>query len=279
MSLVVVNATGPISIQDLGRRGHMHEGVPPGGAVVPTRLIAANREAANRDDAPGFEVYGLLTLRAETRIEIAKAGPGDLMGKRGGRSFARAEGAMLLDVGDEVTIGATGWTYLAVRGGVAAPEVLGGRGSVAGLGARISATGVPGKGNVTKGDRVASAGESPVRFARPTELVERAVRVLPGPDLDAFEPGAIQALCREPYAVVMPARTGARLSGAAIPRVASYRARSRPMVRGAIEVPPDGLPIVLGADHPTTGGYPILAVVASEDLERVFAFKQVRFTT
>lgn len=279
MSLVVISTTGPISIQDLGRRGHMHDGVPPGGAMVPTRLIAANREAANRDDAPAFEVYGQLKLRAEARIEIAKAGPGVLAGERGGRPLARADGAMLLEPGDEVTIGATGWTYLAVRGGIDAPEVLGGRGSVPGLGARISAMGVPGKGNIAKGDRVASAGESPVRFVRPDELVDRPVRVLPGPDLDAFEPGAIDALCREPYKVVIPARTGARLKGATIPRVANYRARSRPMVRGAIEVPTDGMPIVLGADHPTTGGYPLVAVVATEDLERVFAFDQVRFTT
>ena len=77
----------------------------------------------------------------------------------------------------------------------------------------------------------------------------------------------------------MPARTGARLRGERLPRRPDLAERSRPMVRGAIEVPGDGLPIVLGPDHPTTGGYPILAVVASEDLERVFGASRVQFTT
>jgi allophanate hydrolase subunit 2 len=51
------------------------------------------------------------------------------------------------------------------------------------------------------------------------------------------------------------------------------------MVKGAIEIPSSGIPMVLGPDHPTTGGYPVLAVVASEDVERVFAVTQVQFTT
>ena len=52
-----------------------------------------------------------------------------------------------------------------------------------------------------------------------------------------------------------------------------YRERSRPMVRGAIEVPGDGAPIVLGPDHPTTGGYPVLAVIAERDLGSLFAIR------
>ena len=98
------------------------------------------------------------------------------------------------------------------------------------------------------------------------------MRLLPGPDLDAFEPDALGD----------PARGALRRRDARAHRRAAarrdrcrappaYASVSRPMVRGAIEVPADGQPIVLGPDHPTTGGYPILAVVASADLERVFA--------
>jgi allophanate hydrolase subunit 2 len=223
VSLVVVNATGPISVQDLGRRGHMHEGVPPGGAVVPSLLVAANRAIGNPDDAPAIEVLGRLVLRD--------------------------------DHGDEQVIEAKTWSYVAVKGSLVRPLVT---------------------TLLRKGDRI----DGTILHAAHAENEATAtVRVSPGPDLDAFSPGAIEALCAAPYKVVMPARVGARLQGAAIPRVAGYRERSRPMVRGAIEVPADGKPIVLGPDHPTTGGYPVIAVVVSQDVERVFACAQVRFMT
>jgi allophanate hydrolase subunit 2 len=223
MSLVVVNATGPISIQDLGRRGHMHEGVPPGGAVVPSLLVAANRAIGNPDDAPAIEVLGRLVLRDEH--------------------------------GEDQVIEARTWTYVAVRGSLTRPLV----------------TTV-----LRKGDRIDG---TTFHAVHAENRATATVRVIPGPDLAAFSAGAIEALCSAPYKVLIPARTGVRLEGNAIGRVAGYRERSRPMVRGAIEVPADGKPIVLGPDHPTTGGYPVLAVVASEDLEHVFAVNQVRFTT
>ena len=247
MSLVVEQAAGWISIQDLGRRGHMHEGVPPGGAAVRTHLIAANREAANRDDAPAIEVFGMLRLRAERRVEVATP-----------------EGARILDGGETMVVSSMVATYLAVRGGIAVPEVLGGRGALPGV-------------VVRRGNRIDPAGEPPVRFKRPPTLTEGAVRVLPGPDVDAFAPDAIATLCAAPYKV-FPHRVGAKLLGALIPRM-EERERSRPMVRGAIEVPRNGMPIVLGPDHPTTGGYPILGVIAGEDLDRIFAFATVQFTT
>lgn len=223
MSLVVESATGPISIQDLGRRGHMHEGVPPGGAAVPSLLIAANRAAGNRDDAPAIEVFGRLVVRG--------------------------------DDGATHVIEAASWTYVAVRGELVRPLVT---------------------TLLRRGDRL-PGGELHVARATPAPLA--TVRVIPGPDAGAFAPDALARLCGAPYRVVSPERTGARLAGAAIPRVPGYRERSRPMVRGAIEVPADGAPIVLGPDHPTTGGYPVIAVVASDDVERVFASASVRFTT
>ena len=115
MSLVVTKAAGAISIQDLGRTGHMHEGVPPGGAIVRALLVAANREAANRDDAAALEVFGVVTVRAERTIKVAMP-----------------DAARMLDAGEELTVSSPRWTYLAVHGGIAAPEVLGGRGALPG---------------------------------------------------------------------------------------------------------------------------------------------------
>jgi allophanate hydrolase subunit 2 len=71
MSFSVVRALGLCTVQDLGRPGRMHEAVPPGGALVAERLVAANRAAGNPDDAPALEILGQLAIRAERSIEIA----------------------------------------------------------------------------------------------------------------------------------------------------------------------------------------------------------------
>lgn len=107
------------------------------------------------------------------------------------------------------------------------------------------------------------------------------IAVRPGPDLDAFADGALAILTSAPYRV-LPAsnRVGTRLDGPVLPRRTDYRDRSRPMVIGALEVPRDGQPIVLGPEHPTTGGYPLIAVVASADVGRFHSIRlggSVRF--
>jgi allophanate hydrolase subunit 2 len=244
MSLVVVAATGPVTLQGAPRTGHMHEGVPPGGPIVATRMIAANRAAGNRDDAPAIEVLGMLAVRAEAALEVATP-----------------DGPRTLAAGEELRVTSATWTYVAVRGGIAQPV----RSFVATA--------------IRKGDRLEAGREPRVQAAPPPPITDAPVRIVPGPDLDAFETSALAVLLAAPYTVAMPARTGARLTGGSIPRHAAYREVSRPMVRGAIEIPRDGMPIVLGPDHPTIGGYPVVAVVIAEDVERVFALPSVRFTT
>jgi len=260
MSLAVVRAFGLITVQDFGRPGLMHEAVPPGGALVPELLVAANRRAHNPDDAPAIEVLGQLRVRAEAAIAVATD------------THARA-----LQAGEELAIASEPCrvAYLAVRGGVAAPRVLGGRGTLlcAGLGAPLRA-----------GDRITAASEPRVLGREPAPFPEAdRIRVIAGPDLDAFEPGALEVLASAPYRVLAASdRVGTRLQGPRLPRVTGYRERSRPMVLGAIEVPGDGAPIVLGPEHPTTGGYPILAVIAHGDLGRFFAIRvggTVRFAS
>ncbi|HSN26521.1 MAG TPA: hypothetical protein VLT45_09550 [Kofleriaceae bacterium] len=220
MRLTVVQIAGPISVQAAPRTGRMHEGVPPGGAVLPSRLHAANRAAGNRDDAPAIELLGRLVVRD--------------------------------DAGRETTYESPVWTYAAAPGGQDVPGLV---------------TTWLRKGDVLRG---------PLVLAPPVPAADARVRVLPGPDLDAFAPGALEALCGGSYDVVTPERTGARLRGPALAR-SSTRDVTRPMVRGAIEVARDGLPIVLGPDHPTTGGYPIIGVIAEAEVERVFAATRVRF--
>ena len=101
--------------------------------------------------------------------------------------------------------------------------------------------------------------------------------------LAAVDPAtdALEVLVAAPYRVLPSSdRVGTRLGGAALPRVAGYREVSRPMIVGALEVPRDGQPIVLGPEHPTTGGYPILAVIATAELGHFHAIRlggMVRF--
>jgi allophanate hydrolase subunit 2 len=109
------------------------------------------------------------------------------------------------------------------------------------------------------------------------------IRVIPGPDLDAFTDAALASLTSAAYRVLPSSdRVGTRLTGPLLPRRPDHLEQSRPMVVGALEVPRDGAPIVLGPEHPTTGGYPLLAVISHADLDRFFSIRlggEVRFAT
>lgn len=266
MTLAVARALGLVTVQDLGRPGRMHEAVPPGGALVAERLIAANRAVRNPDDAPALEVLGQLAIRAERPLRVATdtLAPRDL--PAGGELVIASEPRRV--------------AYLAVRGGLAAPLVLGGRGALlcAGLG-----------GLVRTGQRfdlaelpevapppVAAPGSPPA-----PDAPAAPIRLIAGPDAASFLPTALDLLLSSEYRILPSSdRVGTRLDGPALPRSDAPEV-SRPMVLGAIEVPRDGKPIVLGPEHPTTGGYPVVAVVARADLGRLFSIRlggTVRFT-
>ncbi len=258
MSLAVVRAVGLVTTQDSGRPGHMHVGLAPGGALVPALLAAANRRAQNPDDAAAIEVMGTLTVRAEAPVIVAT----DVRGPRE------------LRAGDEMHVASERRrvTYLAMRGGVDAPVVLGSRSTQlsAGIGRLLRA-----------GDRL-RAGEAPVAIRAIDSFDETSpVRVIAGPDADAFAPDALDVLQSAPYAVLPSSdRVGTRLDGPRLQRT-DRPDITRPMVIGAIEVPRDGQPIALGPEHPTTGGYPVIAVVVHADLGRLFSRpfgSGVRFT-
>lgn len=242
MSLVITNVLGLCTVQDFGRIGRMHEGLPHGGALVRALLVRANRAVGNPDDTAAVEVLGRMTVRATAPIEVGLDG------------ISRT-----LDAGDEVVVASEPRrvAYLALRGGVAAPVILGSR-SVhlsAGLGAPL-------RPNATL-----SAGDVAAR-TRPVEpfVDGETIRVVPGPD-------PFPSMIAGPYKI-SPAsdRIGTRLDGPPIARADAVD-RTRPMVCGAIEVPRDGMPIVLGPEHPTTGGYPVIGVIASADLDRFFAIR------
>ncbi|HUS30851.1 MAG TPA: hypothetical protein VMZ53_20210 [Kofleriaceae bacterium] len=263
---------GLCTVQDLGRRGHMHEAVPPGGALVPELLVAANRRVGNRDDAPALEVLGRLVVRAASDVHIA----------------THRESCELRPGGEHVVESAPlRAAYLAVRGGFDVPVRLGGRGTLlcARLGRPLARGDVLRVGTEARG--VGGVGDHGTSRESDRFVGSDDVAVIPGPDLDAFESDAIEELVRATYRISPTSdRVGTRLEDLGAPSAGSrassrnssglrcvegYRERSRPMVIGALEVPRDGQPIVLGPEHPTTGGYPVIAVIASAELGRFFA--------
>lgn len=275
LALVIERALGLATIQDLGRPGRMHEGLAAGGALVPSLLIAANRAVGNRDGSPAVEIFGKITVRAERAIFTSVG------------QLARGELVVIESEPRRVA-------YLAIRGGIAAEFVLGGYGAQlsAGIGAPLRAGAQLHSFDDHRGHdsavRRAPAGASAVHGPLPSgfeagapDRRETRIAVMAGPDSDAFAIDAVVQLCSAPYRILPTSdRVGTRLEGPRVPRL-PHEQRSRPMVRGAIEVPPDGSPIVLGPEHPTIGGYPVLAVVTHADLDRLFASRigsQVWFT-
>ena len=279
MSLCVRAIAGAATIQDGGRPGHMHEGIPHGGAMVPERLARANRAAGNVWDAPAIEWFG--------KISVVATDDDIVMATHDGIAHRLARGERW------DASGRASAQYMALRGGIDAPSILGGRGSLVaagiGRGLRVGDT-------LSAADFVAPSGERSAR-ARDANadanalFVEREldvagpIRVVSGPDLEHFDDdpriGALATLFAAEFTVsAETSRIGTRLTGARLLRSSADSGRSMPMVRGAIQVPAAGEPIVLGPDHPTTGGYPVIGVVIRADVGRLAAmpiFAKVRF--
>lgn len=266
MSAVVVTRAASIAtVQDGGRPGRMHEGVPVGGALVPELMARANAAVRNAPATAVIESFDTLTLEAHGDVTIASDD---------GEAHTLAAGASLTIACDGARV-----RYVAVRGGVDVPEVLGGRGTllVASLGGHEGRA-------LRRGDRL-RVGDAPAvdaRLPEPPDLTAH-VRVVPGPDRARFPDDALELLVSSSFVIEARSdRVGIRLSGPPLPRLGSDSGTSAPMVRGAIQVPPSGAPIVLGPDHPTTGGYPVLATVITADFGSLAARPpgaRVRFVT
>jgi biotin-dependent carboxylase-like uncharacterized protein len=246
----IVSAAPGTTVQDGGRAGWLHAGVPPSGPLDPTAHAAANLAVGNRAGAAALEIP-LGSLR------LALAGP--LVWSIDGAE--PVEGTS----GDEIAVAAgdRAVRYLAVRGDIDVPVVLGSKATL--LSAALG--GLDGRplraGDVLRVRLDASPWrrlEHAPSVALPDEGV--ALRVRPGPHGGQFPAGALEHLLAHGWRVSARSdRVGTRLEGTPIPRDRDDRLPPCPMLRGAVQVTTDGTPIVLGPDHPVTGGYPVLAVV------------------
>ncbi len=272
-ALRVVAVGAFTTVQDLGRPGRAALGVATSGAVDRAALRIANRLVGNEEGAAALEiVVGNVVARAETDTWVCATGALAEVAVDGRAVDAYAP--QLVPTGSELRIGAAVAglrVYLALRGGIAAPAALGSRARdvLAGLGPEP----------VRSGD-VLSVGTTacpvPVVDVFPRSVPGPAVEVpvTTGPRVDWFAPGALATLGDATWTVSSHAdRVGIRLDGPVLGRVRHEELPSEGMRPGAIQVPPHGRPVVLLADGPVTGGYPVIAVVADAALD---ALGQVR---
>ncbi|MFF0364928.1 5-oxoprolinase subunit C family protein [Streptomyces fungicidicus] len=266
-ALAVVRAGALTTVQDRGRPGHAHLGVPRSGALDGPAAALANRLAGNPPDAAVLETtLDGCSLRPRTPVIVAVTGapcPVSVDGRPvAWGAPVRVRAGSVLDVGAVVS-GVR--AYVGVRGGIAVEPVLGSRSTdlLSGLGPAPLTDGavLPLGAPLEGGDAYVDVAPQP---AAPDELV---LRVTLGPRDDWFTPAAVRLLTSRAYRV-SPAsnRIGLRTTGPALERARPDELPSEGMVLGAVQVPPDGTPVVFLADHPTTGGYPVIAVVRPADL-------------
>ncbi len=258
-------------IQDLGRIGFASVGVAQSGAYDSQALIRANEAVGNPGDLPGIEcLLGGLELRALRATRLAWVLPYD----------ASAE-QVELRRGETLTIPRIKRglrAYVTVQGGIRTESVLGSSSTdtMSGLGPAPLATGdvlrgsadvphvvsaVPAEGTVLPGSTDAGSIASDTR-----ESIEVVVSSGHGP----FGPDGIRALETGVWSVSpMSSRVGMRLSGPGFGLTAEADSRSQPVMRGTVQSPANGELIILGPDGPTTGGYPVVGVVADRDLSRL----------
>jgi biotin-dependent carboxylase-like uncharacterized protein len=262
----VIRAGSLTTVQDLGRPGLAHLGVGRSGAGDRGSLRLANRLVGNREGAACLEItFGGFAARFHEAATVALAGAPCPVRVSGQEAFMH--GPIQLLAGDELSLGMPERgvrTYLAVRGGFDVPPVLGSRSTdvLAGLGPDPLE---PGNRLAVGGDDV----ELPCVDVAPVPAIpdQITLRALPGPRHDWFSPAAFAALAAHSYEVTAESnRVGIRLSGPALERAVSGELPSEGMVCGAVQVPPSGQPVLFLADHPVTGGYPVIAVVLEPDI-------------
>lgn len=269
MTTLEVLRTGPLAlIEDLGRPGLAHLGVSPSGAADRRSHKLANRLLANPDDRATIEItFGGFAARVcggdiDIAVTGAETNPTVDGISFGTNSIQHVRNGQIISLG---TPRSGLRTYLGVRGGIDVAPVLGSR-SYDVL-AKIGPAPLSVGDLLGVGERI---GEYPETDQAPVAAIHNDVvelRVAPGPRDEWFTDPDI--MVRTNWLVTNRSdRVGMRLTGMPL----DYRRPDRHLpaegaVRGAIQVPPNGFPIILGPDHPVTGAYPVVGVVIERDLD------------
>lgn len=279
MRMTVVRP-GPMTVlKDRGRPGRAALGVAPSGAADRAAYERANRLVGNPPGAAVLEcTLGGLRVRFDGPATVALTGTDAELTVAGRR--LPPDRAAEVPAGADVTVGMPRRglrSYLAVRGGFDVPPVLGSRSTdhLAGVGPPRPAAGdeLP----VGPEPALPPAVEEPP--APPGVPVVLEVDL--GPRDDWFTDEAVAAFLGGEFTVTPAGNAvGLRLDGPALTRRRTGELPSEGVVRGSVQVPPDGRPIVFQADHPVTGGYPVIAVLTPEAADRAAQIRpggRVRF--
>lgn len=271
--LIALEVPPLTTLQDEGRFGSLARGLARSGPLAPRLYHLTERSLKSRGAASLEIIAGPARFQAVGRVRVALDGA-----------------AKTLKDGETLVIPESeGWVrYLGIEHGFEADELLGSRST-------LLTVGIGGYGGraLRRGDFIAASETSPEarradddapsveRLSRGSISEVARVLIEPGPHLDHFRSSAFERLLESEYEVSpVSNRVGQRLIGPKIERLSTDTLLPTPMIRGAIEVPASGEPIVLGPDHPTTGGYPVLAVVRPESwdmLGRLRPGRRLRF--
>lgn len=269
MSVTVIRAAPYLTVQDFGRLTFREVGVPRGGAMDRAALGAANAVIGNEIDAAGLEwALGGGSIRFDEPCVFALTGASAVATLAG--ADVQPVTATRASAGDVLAIGrfsAGRFLYIAVAGGINTELLLGSRSTY--LPAHFG--GVDGK-LIHSGQQLPCGIESTSRrtFSAPSDLTtdysRRVIRVVPGPQWSMFTENDRRSFFAQKYTVARSSdRMGYRLEGEPLTTGLGLLP-SEAVCEGTIQIPPDGLPIVLMADSPTVGGYPKIGVVATSDL-------------
>lgn len=277
-TIEVLAAPMPALFQDAGRFGQTGQGVSSSGALDQGAFRAANRIVGNAAGTPCLEItLGGFSFKANGRAVMALTGapcPITIRDLKGRTHSAQTYQPISLEAGDVVTLGFApcgARSYLALRGGFQVSPVLGS--------ASTDTLAIVGPAPVVSGTiltvlpfraglHAVSLTEAPA-FSHPSAPDVVTLDVIMGPRSDWFTQKGIATLCEQVYTVTPQSnRIGIRLSGAeALERAITAELPSEGTATGAIQVPHSGQPVLFLADHPLTGGYPVIANVAEYHLD------------
>lgn len=266
------------TIQDLGRFGYQQFGVPQSGAMDGFSLKLANLLVGNKEAEAGLEITYLgpeIEFDGEFTIAIAGA---DMSATLNGKGVA-LNSPKVVKKGDILKFGTLksgSRVYVAIRGGISVPEVMGSKSTYV----KAAIGGLNGRG-LKAGDWLGVGNAAPSKpysgdVSFPVHKVKKVyeIGILPGPEVNNFTQAAIRNFLVTTYTVAPDAdRMGYRLEGAFLEKKESMEILSSGIALGTIQVPSNGKPIILMADRQTTGGYPRIANVISADISTLAQLK------
>jgi len=277
MAVKIIDPGFNVTVQDFGRPRFQHLGVPVSGAISPTLLRLANALVSNAEYEAGLEIrlmgptfevlcdsLRIAVVGTSTPVEIID---GDI-------TFQPANQSIKLKKGQIVKIGNvsdSGTTYLAIEGGFDLPKIYDSMSTYV----RAGIGGYKGRallaGDVVSLRTHSAADHGELKLNDTWFLDENGpLRVILGPQDDYFLSSSVETFLASKYSVTTEAdRMGIRLDGPKLQHSKGYNIVSDGIVTGAIQVPGTGQPIMLLADHQTTGGYPKLGTVISADISRL----------